>query len=164
MNSFDHSEREPREFEDDSDDVKEGLLQNRTNSSAENRRNVSYCNRLWNSVCFGFKKVFYWVGLSNYNPSENEEKASTSSERFVQYFERKYGASHPQFFLGSFSLALNHAQRNRKLVFVYLHSDDHDDTSSFCKNCLVKAEVISFLDEHCVTVACSVKDYGKLLL
>jgi hypothetical protein len=158
---------EQREFDDDADDdVKQGLLQDRSESrrrnNANQNQNASYCNRVWKSVSYGFRKIFYWFGLSNYDPAaHSDEKSTTSSERFVQSFEKKYGALHPQFFLGSFSLALSQAERSRKIVFLYIHSDEHDDTNTFVQTCLTKAEVVAFLDENCVSVAFSVKDYGN---
>ncbi|KAG7273227.1 hypothetical protein CRUP_031534 [Coryphaenoides rupestris] len=52
---------------------------------------------------------------------------------FIQGFEEKYGRSHPVFYQGTYSQALNDAKRELRYLLVYLHGDDHQDTDEFCR-------------------------------
>jgi FAS-associated factor 2 len=109
----------------------------------------------------------FWVTLLRFfgfGPAVDDEKNLSASERFIRDFETDYGASHPQFFVGTFSHALNSANRASKMVFIYLHSEDHDDTDAFCRNSLSKPEIVQFIDGHCIAYGASVKDYGNLCL
>ena len=45
--------------------------------------------------------------------------------RFKEYFESKYGSTHPAFHAGSYSQALDEAKKELKFLLVYLHCGDH---------------------------------------
>eukprot|EP00475_Leptophrys_vorax_P038250 TRINITY_DN6712_c0_g1_i1.p2 TRINITY_DN6712_c0_g1~~TRINITY_DN6712_c0_g1_i1.p2 ORF type:complete len:472 (+),score=122.13 TRINITY_DN6712_c0_g1_i1:218-1633(+) len=109
------------------------------------------------SCCSKF--CFSLLRVLGFGPSVSEEQNLNASQRFIRQFDSTYGASHPQFFDGSFSQALNSAVRSSMMVFVYLHSEDHDDTDAFCRTCLSRSDIVQFLDGHCVSYGVSVKDY-----
>ncbi|KAG8092307.1 hypothetical protein GUJ93_ZPchr0012g21887 [Zizania palustris] len=77
---------------------------------------------------------------------------------FVAEFEREFGAGPgPRFAAEGFSDALQRAQREYKLLFVYLHSPDHPDTPAFCGGCLCAEPVAAFIDENFVAWGGSIR-------
>lgn len=74
---------------------------------------------------------------------------------FIHIFEEKYGRSHPVFYQGTYSQALNDAKRELRYLLVYLHGDDHQDTDEFCRSTLCTEEVITFLNTRMLFWACS---------
>jgi FAS-associated factor 2 len=68
-------------------------------------------------------------------------------------FERSYGRVHPSFYNGSCVDALRHAQAVSKLLLVYLHSEGHDHTDTFCRETLCVPVVVEFLDANFVVWA-----------
>ncbi|KAK8445610.1 hypothetical protein SEVIR_9G357400v4 [Setaria viridis] len=77
---------------------------------------------------------------------------------FVAEFEREFGAARgPRFVAEGFSDALQRAQREFKLLFVYLHSPDHPDTPAFCGGCLCAEPVAAFIDENFVAWGGSIR-------
>lgn len=77
---------------------------------------------------------------------------------FVAEFEREFGAGRgPHFVAEGFADALQRAQREYKLLFVYLHSPDHPDTPAFCGGCLCAEPVAAFIDENFVAWGGSIR-------
>ncbi|XP_075897727.1 FAS-associated factor 2 [Nelusetta ayraudi] len=74
---------------------------------------------------------------------------------FIHNFEEKYGRSHPVFYQGTYSQALNDAKRELRYLLVYLHGDDHQDTDEFCRSTLCTEEVTTFLNTRMLFWACS---------
>lgn len=74
---------------------------------------------------------------------------------FIHSFEEKYGRSHPVFYQGTYSQALNDAKRELQFLLVYLHGDDHQDTDVFCRNTLCTEEVLNFVNTRMLFWACS---------
>jgi FAS-associated factor 2 len=66
---------------------------------------------------------------------------------FVAEFVREFGAGRgPRFVAEGFADALKRAQREFRLLFVYLHSPDHPDTPAFCGGCLCAEPVAAFIE------------------
>ncbi|XP_006661964.1 plant UBX domain-containing protein 10 [Oryza brachyantha] len=77
---------------------------------------------------------------------------------FLAEFELEFGASRgPRFVAEGFADALQRAQREYKLLFVYLHSPDHPDTPAFCGGCLCSEPVAAFIDENFVAWGGSIR-------
>uniref|UniRef100_A0A0D9XLM4 UBX domain-containing protein n=1 Tax=Leersia perrieri TaxID=77586 RepID=A0A0D9XLM4_9ORYZ len=77
---------------------------------------------------------------------------------FVAEFEREFGAGRgPRFVAEGFADALQRAQREYKLLFVYLHSPDHPDTPAFCGGSLCAEPVAAFIDENFVAWGGSIR-------
>jgi FAS-associated factor 2 len=77
---------------------------------------------------------------------------------FVAEFEHEFGAGRgPRFVAEGFSDALQRAQREYKLLFVYLHSPDHPDTPAFCGGCLCSEPVAAFINENFVAWGGSIR-------
>ncbi|TVU31972.1 hypothetical protein EJB05_23688, partial [Eragrostis curvula] len=77
---------------------------------------------------------------------------------FVAEFEREFGTGRgPRFVAEGFTDALQRAQREYKLLFVYLHSPDHPDTPAFCGGCLCAEPVAAFIDENFVAWGGSIR-------
>jgi flavodoxin len=53
-------------------------------------------------------------------------------DALIAKFESKYGITHPEFSIGSSRLAWSRAKREFKIMMVYLHFDEHDNTDLFC--------------------------------
>uniref|UniRef100_A0A452YN28 UAS domain-containing protein n=1 Tax=Aegilops tauschii subsp. strangulata TaxID=200361 RepID=A0A452YN28_AEGTS len=77
---------------------------------------------------------------------------------FLAEFEHEFGAGRgPRFVAEGFADALQRAQREYKLLFVYLHSPDHPDTPAFCGGCLCSEPVAAFIDENFVAWGGSIR-------
>lgn len=69
---------------------------------------------------------------------------------FVTEFERRYGKIHPSFMQEGFTEAVQRSRCEFKLLFVYLHSWDDNDTDEFCKETLCSEAVTDFVNENFV--------------
>jgi FAS-associated factor 2 len=77
---------------------------------------------------------------------------------FIAEIQREFGAGRgPRFVAEGFADAFKRAQREYKLIFVYLHSPDHPDTPAFCGGCLCAEPVAAFIDENFVAWGGSVR-------
>uniref|UniRef100_A0A6I8P9S7 Fas associated factor family member 2 n=1 Tax=Ornithorhynchus anatinus TaxID=9258 RepID=A0A6I8P9S7_ORNAN len=74
---------------------------------------------------------------------------------FVHTFEEKYGRTHPVFYQGTYSQALNDAKRELRFLLVYLHGDDHQDSDHFCRNTLCAPDVVALINTRMLFWACS---------
>ncbi|XP_075065231.1 FAS-associated factor 2 [Mixophyes fleayi] len=74
---------------------------------------------------------------------------------FIQMFEEKYGRTHPVFYQGTYSQALNDAKQELRFLLVYLHGEDHQDSDEFCRNTLCTSEVTHFVNSRMLFWACS---------
>ncbi|XP_027722935.1 FAS-associated factor 2 isoform X1 [Vombatus ursinus] len=74
---------------------------------------------------------------------------------FMHIFEEKYGRTHPVFYQGTYSQALNDAKRELRFLLVYLHGDDHQDSDDFCRNTLCSPDVVSLINNRMLFWACS---------
>ncbi|PUZ40469.1 hypothetical protein GQ55_9G426400 [Panicum hallii var. hallii] len=84
--------------------------------------------------------------------------SAAEAAEFVAEFEREFGAGRgPRFVAEGFADALQRAQREFKLLFVYLHSPDHPDTPAFCGGCLCSEPVAAFIDENFVAWGGSIR-------
>jgi len=63
----------------------------------------------------------------------------------LREYEESYGTTHPNFYAGGYSAALNKAKNDLKFLVVYLHSDEHDATEKFCKETLSDSDLLSYL-------------------
>jgi FAS-associated factor 2 len=88
-------------------------------------------------------------GRQPYNLT-GQASSSPSSSQFIQRYEIEYGLNHPNFIDSTFSEALRLAKDQAKFLFVYLHSSQHTNTPSFCRNTLSSETVISFVNENFV--------------
>jgi hypothetical protein len=55
-----------------------------------------------------------------------------TDDGLIARIESKYGSSHPTFHIDSARGALARAKREFKMLMVYLHHDDHENTDLFC--------------------------------
>lgn len=81
---------------------------------------------------------------------------STNAQRFVNYFESRYGATHPAFFDGSYMAALAAAQSDLKFLLVYLHSEAHRQTQRFCRSVIANPAFIEAANNTFVVWAGSI--------
>ncbi|KAH9380890.1 hypothetical protein HPB48_012512 [Haemaphysalis longicornis] len=75
---------------------------------------------------------------------------------FIEEFENRYGSSHPVFYQGTYSQALNDAKHELRFLLIYLHGDDHQDTAAFCRDVLSYRPLIEFINGNMLFWACSV--------
>lgn len=106
---------------------------------------------------------FSLIGLSNNNANRRNESyvavsnAINEAVEFVREFEREYGVRHPNFVTEGFMDALQRSRNEFKLLFVYLHSPDHLDTSGFCQGSLCNEVVERFVNENFVAWGGSIR-------
>jgi FAS-associated factor 2 len=83
--------------------------------------------------------------------------AAAEAMRFVEVFEREYGATGPRFVGEGFMDALQRSRSAFKLMFVYLHSPDHPDTPAFCERTLCSEAIAEFVNENFVSWGGSIR-------
>jgi FAS-associated factor 2 len=80
----------------------------------------------------------------------DDASPATSVRLHVLEFEEQYGTAHPAFFEGSMREALVHARNDSRFLLVYLHSPEHIDTRTFCREVLSSRVVVEFLEANFV--------------
>lgn len=58
----------------------------------------------------------------------DQARGETDVERFVNFYEERYGQTHPEFYQGTYMEALAEAGRQLKFLLVYLHAETHQLT------------------------------------
>ncbi|KAI8641801.1 thioredoxin-like protein [Parasitella parasitica] len=71
---------------------------------------------------------------------------------FIEAFEQNYGSDHVEFFRGGYSQALEKARKDLRFMMVFLHSDDHDDTDTFCRHTLTAERLVNFIRDKKIIV------------
>ena len=110
----------------------------------------------------GFNIVWSLVssifGLPAPGPGRQTGDGRRDVAEFVREYEAKYGTSHPPFNRGGYYQVLEEAKRDLKFLLVYLHSEDHQDTDSFCSNVLSSNEVSQEIESSNIILwSCSVR-------
>ncbi|XP_075508719.1 plant UBX domain-containing protein 10-like [Primulina tabacum] len=90
-------------------------------------------------------------------PLVSVSQSASEAMDFVSRFERDYGNTRPNFLADGFMDALQRSRQEYKLLFVYLHSPDHQDTPFFCENSLCNDVFVAFVNENFVPWGGSVK-------
>ena len=81
---------------------------------------------------------------------------ATPSQRFLNFFESRYGHIHPNLFDGGYLSALSAAHTQTRFLLVYLHSEGHRLTPSFCEDVFSNSEFITAANDICIVWAGSV--------
>lgn len=76
---------------------------------------------------------------------------------FIKLYEEKYSNTHPVFYQGTYSQALNDAKRELKFLLLYLHNEDGVDTATFCRSTLSERSVIQYIDTNFLFWGCNMK-------
>ncbi|VVC92134.1 unnamed protein product [Leptidea sinapis] len=74
---------------------------------------------------------------------------------FIENYSSRYN-SHPVFYQGTYTQALNDAKNELRFLIVYLHSESQPDTVNFCRGTLSDPEVIQFINIHALFWGCSI--------
>eukprot|EP01118_Nematostelium_gracile_P001132 TRINITY_DN11162_c0_g1_i1.p1 TRINITY_DN11162_c0_g1~~TRINITY_DN11162_c0_g1_i1.p1 ORF type:complete len:436 (-),score=95.99 TRINITY_DN11162_c0_g1_i1:42-1214(-) len=98
--------------------------------------------------------MFMPSGLSN---SDSTTDARVACRRFIDRFEVEHGTVHPNFVIGSYNEALAKAKAEFKFLLVYLHSNMHESTPSFCQETLCSDIFTDFVNEEMVSWAGSIQ-------
>ena len=72
---------------------------------------------------------------------------------FRRSFERSYGHTHPEFYVGGFREAWRHAHTSYRFLLLYLHSGCHQDADRMCRDVLCNQEAAAYLTENFVVWA-----------
>ncbi|XP_019872029.1 FAS-associated factor 2 [Aethina tumida] len=81
---------------------------------------------------------------------------------FIRSYEDRYGSTHPVFYQGTFSQALNDAKRELRFLLVYLHDADATDTELFCRSTLSNRSLVEYVNAHFLFWGCSAhSDEGR---
>lgn len=110
---------------------------------------------------------FVWSVLSNLTsqvirllsgPAHLIEAApgTTPTTRFRSYYESNHGSEHPQFFEGSYISALSAANEQLRFLLVYIHSESHRLTPSFCRTIMANEAFISAVESSFIMWAGSI--------
>lgn len=110
---------------------------------------------------------FVWSVLSNLTsqviralsgPAHLIESApgSTPATRFRSFYESHHGTTHPTFFDGSYLSALSAANEQLRFLLVYIHSESHRLTPSFCRTIMANEAFISAVDSSFIMWAGSI--------
>ncbi|KAL4333605.1 hypothetical protein GQ457_07G031140 [Hibiscus cannabinus] len=83
--------------------------------------------------------------------------AASEAMDFVAAFERDYPMTRPNFVGEAFMDALQRSRNALKLLFVYLHSPDHPDSTVFCERTLCSEAVAAFVNENFVAWGASIR-------
>ncbi|KAI7866761.1 hypothetical protein BDF14DRAFT_1809634 [Spinellus fusiger] len=78
-------------------------------------------------------------------PPSVVQDPSVAAREFVEAFEAEHGTTHPVFYQGGYSQALETARRELRFLWVVVLCKEHDATSSFCRNTLASESLVSFL-------------------
>lgn len=81
---------------------------------------------------------------------------STPARQFLSFYESRYGSTHPTFFDGPYLSALSTANTELKFLLVYLHSESHRLTPTFCRTVLSNPDLITLADSSFITWAASI--------
>ncbi|KAK7091701.1 FAS-associated factor 2-like [Littorina saxatilis] len=109
--------------------------------------------RFFYSTLFDVFRFFF--RLLRPDPRRNVTDPLGDVMRFIDCFEAKYGTSHPVFYQGTYSQALNDAKRELRFLMVYLHGDDHQDSDTFCRNTLCHSDIVNFFNTGPLFWACN---------
>ncbi|XP_057478668.1 plant UBX domain-containing protein 10-like isoform X1 [Actinidia eriantha] len=96
------------------------------------------------------------IGLNSIRSGESSSPlvslsaAASEAMEFVASFERDYGTTRPNFVAEGFMDALQRSRHAFKLMFVYLHSPNHPDTTLFCERTLCSEALAAFVNENFV--------------
>ncbi|KAL0072882.1 hypothetical protein J3Q64DRAFT_1823780 [Phycomyces blakesleeanus] len=111
----------------------------------------------WAALSFASR----FLGRSSITTSSSSPRRSTSTRNqdpqvlaneFLSEYEEKYGTTHPTFFQGGYSQALEVARRELRFLWVILQCDDHDATPKFCSEILSSDELSTFLNNNNILV------------
>lgn len=75
--------------------------------------------------------------------------------KFIDTVNETMTRSHPVFYQGSYSQALNDAKQELRFLVVYLHQDNNQDCTSFCRDTLSNPEVIEYINSHSLFWVCN---------
>ena len=81
-----------------------------------------------------------------------------AARRFAQRFETEYGSTHPRFLEESYKSAIDRAKADAKFLLVYLHSEEHEHTPTFCRTAICDERIVNSWNENFVVWAGSVTD------
>lgn len=76
--------------------------------------------------------------------------AASQAAAFAASFGRRYGAQHPAWVANSWRDAAALAHGQFKLLFVYLHAPQHEDTDAFVSGVLCSREVVEYVSQQFV--------------
>ncbi|RKP13523.1 thioredoxin-like protein [Piptocephalis cylindrospora] len=86
------------------------------------------------------------VGRATSYTREDDPKVCAS--RFASRFDDDYGTDHVPFFQGAYMEALAKAKADLKFLLVYLHSEEHDQADTFCREVLCHPQFHEFTRSH----------------
>ncbi|KAJ3171931.1 FAS-associated factor 2 [Geranomyces variabilis] len=102
-------------------------------------------NVMWILLSYAASFLPAWlrpaIGPGPTRATARADDAHAAAARLLLNFEQTYGASHPEFFAGTYAQALQKAKTEVRYLLAYLHSPEHDDTDAFCRRTLCDADL-----------------------
>lgn len=74
---------------------------------------------------------------------------------FIRSYNEKF-PEHPVFYQGTYAQALNDAKRELKFLLIYLHKENNQEATNFCRNTLSNPEVIEYVNRNMLFWACDI--------
>ncbi|XP_036368329.1 FAS-associated factor 2 isoform X1 [Octopus sinensis] len=90
------------------------------------------------------------------DPRQNVTDPVGDVMAFINKFKDDFGNTHPVFYQGSYSQAINDAKRELRFLLVYLHDDSLRNSMVFCRETLCNPNVVNFINSKVLFWACNV--------
>jgi len=105
--------------------------------------------------------TFYQISSYVFKLISPDQRSVTSDPTenvvsFIRDYDRIYGVEHPNFYVGTYSQALNEAKKDLKFVLTYLHCTEHENSRRFCEETLSDRRVIELVNDNCLFWGCGV--------
>ena len=98
------------------------------------------------------------LGLPPDRPARTSSDGRADVAEFIREYEGQYGNVHPPLNRGGYYQVLEEAKRDLRFLLVYLHSEDHQDTDTFCRHVLPSDQVTQTIaDRNIIFWSCSVR-------
>ncbi|CAB4025864.1 Hypothetical predicted protein, partial [Paramuricea clavata] len=155
-------QEEQRDVSTDSD---QELIENEPPGPIIEPAPMGWSNWLLNMASFPFTFTLsvitdlyrFIVGLVGRSLFGADTTALEDVLKFKEEFETKYGGTHPTFYQGSYSQAIEDAKKELRFLLVYLHSSEHKDTEQFCRSTLTNEGLQDYINGNMLFWAADVQ-------
>lgn len=90
-------------------------------------------------------------GMAAALASAEDQPPEAQAAAFAEAFAAQYGQVHPRFVASSWRQATAQAHAEFKFLLVYVHSAEHEDTDSFCREVLCSPDVVEYVNNTFVS-------------
>lgn len=117
---------------------------------------VAFPFKFFVSTLYDLASFFFSIFFDRTPPIPIDYDPLANIAEFTIDYNQKFGTNHPEFFVGSYSQAVSEAKRELRFLLVYIHQNDHTDSTRFASETMSNTEVIDYLSRARIMVwACS---------